>query len=70
MDKIHVNGNDEDPVYSFLKSQKRGMMGMTLIKWNFEKFLIARDGTVIERYSSKVPPGSIANDVEKLLDQA
>ncbi|KAF8930554.1 peroxiredoxin hyr1 [Dissophora ornata] len=67
MDKIDVNGDNEDPVYSFLKSQKSGIIGLTRIKWNFEKFLIGRDGTVFKRYSSAASPSSIATDIEKLL---
>ena len=67
MDKIDVNGSNEDPIYTFLKSQKSGVMGLTRIKWNFEKFLINRDGTVYKRYSSAASPSSIASDIEKLL---
>ncbi|KAF9540771.1 glutathione peroxidase gpx1 [Mortierella hygrophila] len=67
MAKIDVNGKSEDPVYTFLKSQKSGLLGLTRIKWNFEKFLIRKDGTVYERYSSATSPTSIAKDIEKLL---
>lgn len=67
MAKIDVNGKSEDPVYTFLKAQKSGLMGLTRIKWNFEKFLIRKDGTVYERYSSATSPTSIAKDIEKLL---
>ncbi|KAF8976860.1 peroxiredoxin hyr1 [Entomortierella lignicola] len=67
MDKIDVNGNEEDPVYTFLKSQKAGILGLTRIKWNFEKFLINKDGTVYQRYSSATVPSDIAGDIEKLL---
>jgi glutathione peroxidase len=67
MDKIHVNGSEEDPVYAFLKSQKSGAMGMTRIVWNFEKFLIDRDGTVSQRYAPTTIPSSIAKDIEELL---
>ncbi|KAI7819494.1 thioredoxin-like protein [Gamsiella multidivaricata] len=66
MDKVDVNGDNEDPVYTYLKSQKKSLM-MARIKWNFEKFLIAKDGTVYERYASTTAPESIAKDVEKLL---
>ncbi|KAG0335080.1 peroxiredoxin hyr1, partial [Podila humilis] len=69
MAKIDVNGDKEDPVYTFLKAQKSGLLGMTRIKWNFEKFLIAKDGSVFQRYSSMATPESIAKDVEKLLGQ-
>ncbi|KAF9949680.1 glutathione peroxidase gpx1 [Mortierella alpina] len=66
MAKIDVNGEHEDPVYAYLKSQKKSLM-MARIKWNFEKFLIAKDGSVYERYASVSTPESIAKDVEKLL---
>ncbi|KAF9112383.1 glutathione peroxidase gpx1 [Mortierella sp. AM989] len=66
MDKVDVNGENEDPVYTFLKSQKKSLM-MSRIKWNFEKFLIAKDGSVYERYASTTTPDAIAKDVEKLL---
>ncbi|KAG0021906.1 glutathione peroxidase gpx1, partial [Entomortierella chlamydospora] len=66
MDKVNVNGDNEDPVYAYLKSQKKSLM-MSRIKWNFEKFLIAKDGTVYERYASTTTPEHIAKDVEKLL---
>ncbi|KAG0001661.1 glutathione peroxidase gpx1 [Entomortierella chlamydospora] len=67
MDKIDVNGSNEDPIYAFLKSQKAGILGLTRIKWNFEKFLIDKDGTVYQRYSSTTNPSEIAGDIEKLL---
>ncbi|KAF9917965.1 glutathione peroxidase gpx1 [Linnemannia zychae] len=66
MAKIDVNGEHEDPVYTYLKSQKKQLM-MSRIKWNFEKFLIDRNGHVVERYASVSTPESIAKDVEKLL---
>jgi glutathione peroxidase len=66
MDKVDVNGDNEDPVYTYLKSQKKSLM-MSRIKWNFEKFLIAKDGSVAERYASITTPDTIGKDVEKLL---
>ncbi|KAG0265198.1 glutathione peroxidase gpx1 [Mortierella polycephala] len=66
MAKVDVNGEHEDPVYTYLKSQKKSLM-MSRIKWNFEKFLIAKDGSVFERYASVSTPEAIAKDVEKLL---
>ncbi|KAF9583948.1 Glutathione peroxidase 2 [Lunasporangiospora selenospora] len=68
MAKIDVNGEKEDPVYTFLKSQKSGLLGMTRIKWNFEKFLIAKNGSVFQRYSSISTPESIEADVVRLLN--
>ncbi|KAG9320000.1 hypothetical protein KVV02_001539 [Mortierella alpina] len=67
MAKIDVNGAHEDSVYRFLKSQKAGFLGLTRIKWNFEKFLIDRKGMVVERYPSTTTPKAIAEDIKKLL---
>ena len=66
--KIDVNGENEDPLYTFLKSAKGGVFG-DKIKWNFTKFLVDRDGNVVERYSSQKKPENIAKDIEKLLDK-
>eukprot|EP01126_Amoeba_proteus_P042421 TRINITY_DN4610_c0_g1_i3.p1 TRINITY_DN4610_c0_g1~~TRINITY_DN4610_c0_g1_i3.p1 ORF type:complete len:159 (+),score=22.20 TRINITY_DN4610_c0_g1_i3:141-617(+) len=51
MEKTEVNGVGTHPVYEWLKSQK-SQLGMTRIKWNFEKFLVSREGEVVERWSS------------------
>ncbi|KGU22529.1 peroxiredoxin HYR1 [Candida albicans P78042] len=67
LDKIEVNGDNTDPVYKFLKSQKSGVLGLTRIKWNFEKFLIDQNGKVIERFSSLTSPESIGTKIEELL---
>ena len=60
--KIDVNGKNEDPLYTYLKSQKKGR-----IKWNFAKFLVDREGNVVSRYGSMSKPEAIEPDVEKLL---
>ena len=60
--KIAVNGAGEHPLYALLKSQARGVLGTTAIKWNFTKFLIDRDGTVLTRYSPRVTPEDIEKD--------
>ena len=65
--KIDVNGDKTDPVYKFLKLQKSGLLGMNRIKWNFEKFLIDKEGKVVQRYSSLTKPESIAPDIDRLL---
>ncbi|KAJ1971690.1 Glutathione peroxidase 2 [Dimargaris verticillata] len=67
MEKVDVNGSNEHPVYAFLKEHSSRFLGMTRIKWNFEKFLVNRNGEVTKRYSSVTTPESIAADVEKLL---
>ena len=67
MAKIEVNGPNETPLYSWLKSEAPGVMGTKSIKWNFTKFLIDRDGKVVRRYGPTDKPQSIAKDIEKLL---
>ncbi|KAL3233932.1 Uncharacterized protein RNJ44_03972 [Nakaseomyces bracarensis] len=69
MKKIDVNGPKEDPVYKYLKSQKPGMLGLKGIKWNFEKFLVDRNGNVVERYPSLTNPSSIEPVIEQLLKE-
>ncbi|HEY0489144.1 MAG TPA: glutathione peroxidase [Telluria sp.] len=67
--KIDVNGPAAHPLFKYLKSEKRGLLGTGLIKWNFTKFLVAKDGRVVKRYSPTTPPRTIANDIQKLLDR-
>jgi len=67
MAKIEVNGENADPVYVWLKSQKGGFLGTRAIKWNFSKFLVGRDGQVIARYAPTDTPESLARDIEAAL---
>lgn len=64
--KIDVNGEDAHPLYKFLKGEKGGLLGDS-IKWNFTKFLVDRQGKVIERYAPTTPPERIASDIERQL---
>lgn len=64
--KIEVNGSGEHPLYKFLKEEKGGLLGDS-IKWNFTKFLVDREGNVVERYAPTTPPERIAPDIEKQL---
>lgn len=64
--KIEVNGENAHPVYKFLKSEKGGLLG-DAIKWNFTKFLIDKQGNVIERYAPMTTPDRLAADIEKEL---
>nr|ADE07246.1 phospholipid hydroperoxide glutathione peroxidase-like protein [Sesuvium portulacastrum] len=68
-DKVDVNGGNAAPIYKFLKSSKGGLFGDG-IKWNFTKFLVARDGNVVDRYAPTTSPSSIEKDVKKLLGVA
>lgn len=67
MAKIDVNGANASPLYDWMKSEKKGLMGSTSIKWNFTKFLIGRDGKVVKRYGPTDTPAAIARDIEALL---
>lgn len=64
--KIDVNGENEDPLYEYLKSEKSGFLKED-IKWNFTKFLIDRDGNVVGRYAPLTKPLEIDKDIVKLL---
>lgn len=64
--KIEVNGANEHPLYTFLKSQKGGLLGKK-IKWNFTKFLIDKDGNVIERFAPTVKPEDIDDKISAII---
>ena len=64
--KVDVNGSGAHPLYKWLRSQQGGLLG-DRIKWNFSKFLLNRQGEVVERYASTTKPEKIAGDIEKLL---
>jgi glutathione peroxidase len=66
--KIEVNGSNTHPVFELLKSKKGGLLGDT-IKWNFTKFLVAKDGKVVDRYAPTTPPERIAADIERELSK-
>lgn len=65
--KIEVNGSNAHPLYKHLKSEKTGVLGTEAIKWNFTKFLLDREGTVLKRYAPNDTPESIENDIVPLL---
>ncbi|KAB2813185.1 glutathione peroxidase [Pimelobacter simplex] len=64
--KVEVNGKGAHPLYRWLKDQKGGLLGGA-IKWNFTKFLIGRDGTVLDRYAPTTEPAKISGDIEQAL---
>jgi len=68
--KIEVNGSDAAPLYDDLKASAPGLMGTKAIKWNFTKFLIGRDGKVIDRYAPTTTPSALKADIEKALASA
>lgn len=65
--KIEVNGRGTHPLYDHLKQAQPGLLGTTGIKWNFTKFLVDRDGNVVERFSPKTTPAQIRRAIERLL---
>ena len=66
MAKVAVNGSDAHPVFQWLKDEKKGMLGGA-IKWNFTKFLIGRDGQVVERFAPTTTPDQLRDDIEQAL---
>jgi glutathione peroxidase len=66
-EKIDVNGNNAHPLYQFLKSSAKGVLGSEGIKWNFTKFLINRDGEVVKRFAPTVKPQEISDAIEALI---
>lgn len=64
--KIEVNGANEAPLYTYLKSQKGGFLG-DKVKWNFTKFLVDRKGNVVERFAPTKEPGDIEGKIVALL---
>ncbi|PHY20241.1 glutathione peroxidase [Caulobacter sp. BP25] len=67
MSKINVNGADAHPLYMFLKKEQKGLLGTEAIKWNFTKFLIGRDGEVVERFAPTTKPEDLKAAIEALL---
>jgi len=67
-DKINVNGSNASPLFKHLKNEAKGVMGSEAIKWNFTKFLIDNNGSVIKRYSPQTTPDKIDKDLSKILD--
>jgi glutathione peroxidase len=66
MAKIEVNGNNAEPLFKYLRSQTKELLG-DAIKWNFTKFLINKEGHVVKRFAPNFEPSDIAPEIEKLL---
>ncbi len=64
--KIDVNGEQADPLYNYLTTQKRGRFGRR-IKWNFTKFLVDRQGNVIKRFAPTTSPEKLRGSIESLV---
>lgn len=67
MSKVDVNGDSASPVYRFLKSEAPGLLGTEMIKWNFTKFLVDKNGKVAARFAPNTEPKSIEKDIAEQL---
>jgi len=67
--KIDVNGAGAHPLWSWLRTEKGGVLG-DAIKWNFTKFLVGRDGRVIKRYAPQTTPDQLGDDIDRALGEA
>ena len=67
MEKIKVNGDGAHPLYQWLTTEAPGILGSKAIKWNFTKFLVGKDGRVLQRYAPQDAPQKIAKDIESAL---
>ena len=65
--KVDVNGNDTHPLFAHLKSEAKGFAGTEMVKWNFTKFLVNRDGKVVKRFAPKDAPKKLVTSIEALL---
>jgi glutathione peroxidase len=65
--KIDVNGANTHPLYQFMKSEKKGLAGSESVKWNFTKFLVGRDGSVVARFGPQDTPALIDRKIAKLI---
>ena len=65
--KVDVNGADAHPLYRYLKHERPGLLGTEAIKWNFTKFLVDRNGQVIQRYAPTDKPADLEADIGALL---
>jgi glutathione peroxidase len=65
--KVDVNGPDAHPLWKHLKGERPGFLGTEAIKWNFTKFLVGRDGTVLKRYAPTDEPSAIEPEVARML---
>ncbi|MCX9156539.1 glutathione peroxidase [Niveibacterium sp. 24ML] len=66
-EKVDVNGDDAHPLFKYLTKEAPGLLGTTAIKWNFTKFLVGRDGEVVERFAPATKPEDMESAIEKLL---
>ncbi len=65
--KTEVNGDNAHPLFKYLKKQAPGIFGSEMIKWNFTKFLVSKNGKVMSRYAPKTTPENIEEDIKAAL---
>ncbi|MFM8455123.1 MAG: glutathione peroxidase [Gammaproteobacteria bacterium] len=65
--KIEVNGKNAHPLYQYLKTQAKGILGSAAIKWNFTKFLVNKEGAVLKRFAPADTPEEIESEIQGLL---
>ncbi|HQY28677.1 MAG TPA: glutathione peroxidase [Burkholderiaceae bacterium] len=65
--KVDVNGDAAHPLFKWLRAEAPGLLGSEAIKWNFTKFLVDREGRVVERFAPTTAPADLAPAIEKLL---
>jgi len=65
--KVDVNGDGAHPLYKYLKKEAKGVLGTEAIKWNFTKFLVDREGHVVDRFAPTTKPEDLRGAIEKLL---
>jgi len=67
--KTEVNGDKAEPVFEWMKGEKPGLLGLKRVKWNFEKFLIGRDGKVVQRWGSVTKPEGLEKDIIREIEK-
>jgi len=67
-EKVDVKGEDAHPLFKYLTSEKKGLLGSESIKWNFTKFLINKEGKPIARFAPNTTPEKISKEIENLLN--
>ena len=65
--KVDVKGPEAHVIFRYLTREAKGILGSSTIKWNFTKFLVDREGNVVQRFSPQKKPAQIEKDIEKLL---
>ncbi|KAL2912088.1 Glutathione peroxidase 2 [Polyrhizophydium stewartii] len=67
MEKIDVNGSNAHPLYQYIKKEAPGLLGIQAIKWNFEKFVVDRNGKVVKRFAPTVTPEALEPELAQIL---